>query len=314
MAHLFLSSPDFSLNQMLNAVLHTLSSDPGSPATAQFWYNTTSDVLKYQDDVWVKIVASQSWVTALRLDQFAVPTSDVSMNSQKITNLGTPSASTDAATKWYVDNAVNGTDWKASVRVATTANITLSGTQTIDWVSVGVGERVLVKDQSTGSQNGIYVCASGAWSRAEDADASSEVTAGMSVFVSEWTTNGNTQRKLTTDDAITLGTTALTFTQFWAGTSYTEWTGIDITGNTISIDTTVTARKVSATITADSSTTDFAITHNLWTRDVIVQVAQAWSPYATVLVDVERNSTSQVTVKFAVAPTTWTDYKVMVTG
>ena len=99
MSQLFLSSIDLSGNQLLNAVLHTLSSDPGSPIMGQFWYNSTSDVVKYQDDVGVKILASTAYVLALRLDQFAVPTADVSMNSQKITNLGTPSASTDAATK-----------------------------------------------------------------------------------------------------------------------------------------------------------------------------------------------------------------------
>lgn len=313
-AQLFLNAIDLSLNQLQNAVVHTLSSDPGSPVLTQFWYNSTTNVVKYQDNVGVKILASTAYVLALRLDQFAVPTADVSMNSQKITNLWTPSATTDAATKAYVDSLANGTDWKQSVRAATTANITLSGAQTIDWVSVIAGDRVLVKDQSTWANNGIYVCASWAWSRAEDADASVEVTAGLSVFISEGSTNGNTQRKLTTDDAITLGTTALTFTQFWAGTSYSEGTWIDISGNTISVDTTIVGFKASWNITGDDSTTDFAITHNLGTRDVIVQVAQAASPYATVFVDVQRNSTSQVTVKFATAPATWTNYKVIVVG
>ena len=314
MSQLFLSSIDLSGNQLLNAVLHTLSSDPGSPIMGQFWYNSTSDVVKYQDDVGVKILASTAYVLALRLDQFAVPTADVSMNSQKITNLGTPSASTDAATKWYVDSLANGTDWKNSVRVISTANITLSGEQTIDSVSVVAGNRVLVAWQTDGEDNGIYVCASGAWSRSTDADSSAEVTAAMSVFVEEGTVYADTQRRLTTNWTITLGTTELVFAQIGAGTSYTEWAWIDISGWTISIDTTVVSRKVSATITADSSTTDFVITHSLWTRDVIVQVAQSWSPYATVLVDVERNSTSQVTVKFAVAPTTGTDYRVTVMG
>lgn len=105
-------------------------------------------------------------------------------------------------------------DFKGSVRVATTANITLSGTQTIDGVSVIAGDRVLVKDQSTGSQNGIYVCAAGSWSRATDADGSSEVTAGMVVVSTEGTVNSDKLWELTTNDPITLGTTALTFEAF----------------------------------------------------------------------------------------------------
>jgi hypothetical protein len=110
-------------------------------------------------------------------------------------------------------------DWKASCRVATTANITLSGAQTIDGVSVIAGERVLVKSQTTGSQNGIYVCASGAWSRAVDADVSADVTAGLAVLITEGSTYADTVWLLTTNDAITLGTTALVFAQLSAGMS-----------------------------------------------------------------------------------------------
>lgn len=111
---------------------------------------------------------------------------------------------------------INAFDFKASVRVATTANITLSGTQTIDGVSVIAGDRVLVKNQSTGSQNGIYICDAGAWPRSADADSSSEVTAGMFIPVAEGSTNGDTFWLLTTNDPITLGTTSLTFAQIGA--------------------------------------------------------------------------------------------------
>ena len=105
---------------------------------------------------------------------------------------------------------------KPAVRAATTANITLSGTQTIDGVSLAVGQRVLVKNQNTGSQNGIYVVASGSWTRATDFDGSpsTEVTAGDFVFVQEGTTYADTGWVLTTNGTITIGTTALTFAQF----------------------------------------------------------------------------------------------------
>lgn len=101
--------------------------------------------------------------------------------------------------------------WKEPVRVATTANVTLSGAQTIDGVACVAGDRVLVKNQSTGSQNGIYVVASGAWSRASDMNSSAESLAGLGVRVNEGTTNADTSWALTTDDPITLGTTSLTF-------------------------------------------------------------------------------------------------------
>ena len=100
-------------------------------------------------------------------------------------------------------------DVKDSVRAATTANITLSGEQTIDGVSVVAVDRVLVKDQSAGAENGIYVAASGAWSRAIDANTSAEVTPGMFVFVEEGTVNGDQGFVLTTNAPITLGTTAI---------------------------------------------------------------------------------------------------------
>lgn len=127
----------------------------------------------------------------------------------------TPSAANDIANKDYVDTAVaavSSPDYKSSVRVATTgSNITLSGTQTIDGVSVIAGNRVLVKDQTTASENGIYVCAAGAWSRSTDADASAEVTSMMLVPVSEGTLNGNTFWYISTADPITLGSTSIAF-------------------------------------------------------------------------------------------------------
>jgi hypothetical protein len=131
-----------------------------------------------------------------------------------LTLSGDPSSAMQAATKQYVDAAITGQDSKISVRAATTANITLSGAQTIDGVSVVAGDRVLVKDQSTGSQNGIYVAAAGAWSRSTDADTSTEVNPGFFTFVEEGTSNGNIAYVLTTDAPITLGTTALTFQRF----------------------------------------------------------------------------------------------------
>jgi hypothetical protein len=104
---------------------------------------------------------------------------------------------------------------KIDVRVATTANITLSAPQTIDWVSIIAWDRVLVKDQSTASQNGIYLCAAGAWTRATDFDANTnnEVDLWASVWVSAGTVNIGRRYSLTTTGAITVWSTNLTFTQ-----------------------------------------------------------------------------------------------------
>ncbi len=110
---------------------------------------------------------------------------------------------------------------KQAVRAATTANITLSGTQTIDDVVLVAGDRVLVKNQTTASQNGIYVVAAGAWSRSTDFDGSptNEVQAGDFCFVAEGTANGDTGWVLTTDGSITIGTSNLVFAQFTGANS-----------------------------------------------------------------------------------------------
>ncbi len=328
MARKFLTAIDLAKNEIQNAVVQVLASDPSSPVAGQFYYNSVSQRVLFRNasafldytarsnhsgtQLAATISDFDTQVRTSRLDQMAAPTASVSMNSQKITGLATPTTATDAATKGYVDAAVNGTDWKQSVRCASTANIaTLSGLLTIDGITVVAGDRVLVKDQSTGSANGIYVAASGAWTRATDADENAEVTAGLAVMVTEGTTNADTQWRLTTNDAIVVGTTSLTFAQIGAGSSYTQGTGISISGNSIAIDTAVVVRKYAASV-GDGSATSITVTHGLGTLDVQVQVYEVASG-ATVECDVTRGSTSQVTLGFAVAPTS-NQYRVLVQG
>lgn len=163
---------------------------------------------------------------------------DQSMGGFKLTNLATPTQDSDAATKQYVDLAVQGLDLKASTKVATTENITLSGAQTIDGVSVVAGDRVLVKDQTDASENGIYVAAAGAWSRAADADGNpdGEVTSGLFTFVEQGTIGGQHGFVLSTPDPIVVGTTDLEFIQFSGAGQITAGTGISINGNEVSVD------------------------------------------------------------------------------
>ena len=136
--------------------------------------------------------------------------------------------------KEYVDAIKQSLDVKDSVKVATTANISLSGTQTIDGASTSAGDRVLVKDQSTAADNGIYVVAAGSWSRATDADSSAKVTPGMFVFVELGTAGGDNGYVLT-NDSVTLGSTALAFTQFSGAGQITAGDALTKTGNTLNV-------------------------------------------------------------------------------
>lgn len=179
----------------------------------------------------------QSYVTGFRLDQFATPNTNLAMGSNRITGLADPVNPNDAANKSYVDAARSGLDAKESVRCATVGNITLSGLSTIDGVSLSQNDRVLVKNQTTGSENGIYTAASGSWTRATDADTSSEVTSGMFVFVEEGTTNAGRGYVLTTNNPITLGTTALAFTQFSDTGSLTAGTALSFSSSTLNVQT-----------------------------------------------------------------------------
>ena len=146
---------------------------------------------------------------------------------------------TSLVTKEYVDAVKVGLDFKDSVRVASTANLTLSGPgASIDGISLSSGDRVLVKNQSTASQNGIYVWngAGSAMTRATDADANAEVTAGMFVFVEEGTVNADQGFVLTTDGSITVGSTSLSFTQFSGAGQIVAGDAITKSGNQLDVN------------------------------------------------------------------------------
>jgi hypothetical protein len=146
----------------------------------------------------------------------------------------TPTASTDIANKLYVDTVAQGLDAKASCLAATTADITLSGTQTIDGVSVIAGDRVLVKNQTLSQNNGIYLCASGAWTRSTDAATFDSLVSAFT-FVEQGSTNADAGFVCTADAGGTLGTTALPWSQFSGAGTFTAGTGLTLTGSVFSL-------------------------------------------------------------------------------
>jgi len=172
-------------------------------------------------------------------------TGAIAMGTSKITGLGTPTDATDAATKSYVDAVTEGLHIHEAVIAATTTNVTLSSAlengDTLDGITLATGNRILVKNQSTASENGIYVVqASGQPTRATDFDTATEVDSGDFVFVYSGTVNGGTGWVQTNRPA-TIGTDAIAFTQFSGAGTYTAGNGLTLTGTAFSIDTAITA-------------------------------------------------------------------------
>jgi hypothetical protein len=164
----------------------------------------------------------------------------------------TPSANTDIANKFYVDTVAQGLGPKAACAVATTVNITLSGLQTIDTYTTVAGDRVLVKNQSTSSQNGIYIASASAWTRSTDMDVWSEVPGAYTVILNGGQSNSGWVCTATTSG--TIGVTAMPWVQFSGNSTYFAGTGLTLASNTFSITNTgVTAASVgsaSKTLTA----------------------------------------------------------------
>lgn len=260
------------------------------------------------------------------------PASNLSMAGFKLTSLGTPTADTDAANKSYVDSVAQGLDTKASVVAATTTNGTLATAfangQVVDGVTLATGNRILIKNQTDQTVNGIYtVNASGAPTRSTDMDAGSEFPSAY-VFVEQGTVNADTGW-VCTNNSVTLGSTNIVWAQFSGAGTYTASDGVLLTGSNFtgvvaasgglsvgasgfSLDTTIAVRKYAVSV-GDGSATSYTVTHSLSTKDVTVAVYDNSSPYAEVLCDVQHTSTSAITLLFSVAPTS-NQYRVVVHG
>lgn len=202
------------------------------------------------------------------LTDLSAPTASFGFGNQLLTNLADPVNDQDAATKFYVDSVAQGLDVKASVVASTTANITLSGAQTIDGVSIVAGNRVLVKAQTNAAENGIYVASNTSWSRSADANTWDELVSAYT-FVEQGSTYADTGWVCTVNAGGTLGTTPVTWSQFSGAGTYQAGTGLTLTGNTFSItNTAVTAasygsasKTLTATVNAQGQLTALADTN-----------------------------------------------------
>jgi len=243
----------------------------GAPATlaaAELAYNEQDNILYYgKGDVSgmastvIAIAGSGAYSGSTHnhaLSSLSAPATDVSMNSHKITNLAAPTTSTDAATRGYVDSVAQGLSPKASVRVATTAAGTLAtsfaNSSVIDGVTLATGNRILIKDQTTASENGIYtVNATGAPTRATDAAAWNALP-GAYFFVQEGTANAEMGFVCTSNTGGTINTTAITFQQFSGAGQITTSGGLQKSGNTISIAFDTSLPLVAGTAAAGTTT------------------------------------------------------------
>lgn len=261
-----LSAVDFHRNELKNPVAQNLGTAPGTPVAGLFYMDTTvSDARMryYNGSTWIDLYQPITDVdgsasinvgisAGVATVSFA-PTGNVDFNGHRITGLADPVGAQDAATKGYADSIALGLDVKQSVRAATTVNITISGTQTIDGVELVAGDRVLVKNQTTGSQNGIYVVAAGAWARASDGT-NGNLNSGAFVFVEEGSTLDDSGWVLSTANPITVGTTAQVWSQFsGAGTGVDAGDGLIKTGNIL--DVVGTADRITVGVGVDIAST-----------------------------------------------------------
>lgn len=188
-------------------------------------------------DSTIATTSSSQTLTNKTLGSGTALSADLSAATYKVTGLGTPTNASDAATKAYVDGVAEGLHVHASVVAASTSNVALpTAPATLDGVSLSLNDRVLLKNQSTTSENGIYVVINGDLARAADYNTAAEIDPGDFVFVSGGTVNDNTGW-VQTQTVTTLGTDPISFTQFSGAGTYLAGNGLTLTGNTFSINT-----------------------------------------------------------------------------
>ena len=251
-------------------------------------------------------------------------------STSKVVNVPAPTSAGDAVPKSYVDSAVEGLAWKDSARVGTQSSINLSSPgATVDGITMASQDRVLVRNQSTQTQNGIYVWngASTALTRSLDASTFAELEQAV-ITVEEGSDAGTTWRQTQING--TIDSSNVLFTSFGASSPVASETTAGIAELATQAETDAGTddsriitplklanwsgrlRKVSENI-GDGSATSYVVTHNLSTRDVIIRVFPNSGEYDDVEVDVQRTSTTTATLVFATAPAS-NAYRVVVIG
>lgn len=322
--------------ELRNFLWHLANAAPATPNEGQFYFDTASKRFRGYHG------ATLGWQTLLpestTLNNITAPDGDVSLNSFKITNLASGTASTDAVNFGQLNAAVNGLDWKESVKAATTSNITLSGTQTIDGYSGSADDRILVKNQTDQIENGLYLMKAGAWIRSPDADSNIEFTPNLSVWVEQGTTQADTAWTVSSN-TVNVDVAAIAFVQVGAPLAQQAGAGLVLNGNAFDIVAasgsgivvnadnidldpvngvpvnrggtgaiTAAGAKVNlgfmtrhAETIGDGVAVSIAVTHNMGTRDVHAQVYEV-SSSEVVECDVVHTSTTVTTFGFATAP------------
>jgi hypothetical protein len=284
MATKFLTNLDLNQNQLIKTRFQSLASDP-EEGVFEGWvyYNTTSDSLRiYQKGYWYPFLneiafggsssaafgqSESGGVVTITANLATSSTNGIMPSSDKAKlddatsdatadklvirdgsgniKVATPTEATHAATKGYVDAARQGLDVKRSVRVATTATLTLSEAlvngNSIDGVTLVTGDRVLVKEQATASQDGIYVVLAeeGTAVRAADADGTADtgtVSGGTFTFVEEGTLYADTGWVVSNNGPITVGTNAMNWVQFSGAGSIVAGDGLTKDGSTLYVN------------------------------------------------------------------------------
>ncbi len=241
------------------------------------------------------------------------------LNTSRLVNLPDPTLAQHGATKAYVDSAVEGLAWKDSVRVSTVGNISLASPgATIDGITMVSGDRVLVRLQTTGAENGIYVWTGGAaaLTRSLDANTAAELEQAVTT-VEEGTSAGASYRQSVVN--ATLGTTALSWASFGTGAGSASETTAGVAEIATQTETdagtddlrfvtplklaTYANRKLKYSADfGDGAATSYTITHNLGTKDVQVTVYEVGGSFREALCEVQHTSVNSVTILAQPAP------------
>lgn len=275
------NSADFTVSSGAVSLLDVVTAGTYTKVTTDAKGRVTSGTTLSASDIPTltasKISDFDTQVQTTRLDQLAAPTATVSFNSQRISGVATPVDANDAVNKSYVDATRQGLDVKDSVRAATTGPITLSGLQNIDGITIAEGDRVLVKNQMSPQDNGIYIASGTAWTRAADFNSNSNVTPGAFTFVEQGLTYADSGWVMSADQ-VNVGIMPMYWTQFSGAGAIEAGAGLTKTGNQLDIGTASSQRIVVNANDIDLAEVGTAGTYTSVTTDAYGRVTSGSNP------------------------------------